>query len=217
MADNDSRAGAGYTRPDILRYLAEVHVADKGAFAEAFAAPDRHGMPAIQVGPSEAKTLGMLLRLIGARKVVEVGTLAGYSALHMARALPEGGKLWSLELEQAHAEVARQNVRGAGLSDRVEVLVGPALETLSSLTSQGPFDAVFIDADKGHYAEYGVWAADNLRPGGLLLADNAFFFGQLLSDSPDAASVRALHEQSRTAFDTVCIPTPDGLLMGLRR
>lgn len=217
MADHDSRAGAGYARPDILAYLADLHVGDKGAFAEAFAAPDKHGMPAIQVGPSEAKTLSLLLRLVGARKVVEVGTLAGYSALHLARALPPEGKLWSLELEPAHAEVAREHVRAAGFEDRVEIRVGPALELLGGLQSEGPFDAVFIDADKGHYAEYGAWAAANLRTGGLLLADNAFFFGLLLSDEPDAASVRSLHEQSRQAFDTVCIPTPDGLLLGVRR
>lgn len=217
MADHDSRRGARYAGPEILDYLADLHVADTGPFAEAFQAPERHGMPAIQVGPSDAKTLALLLRIAGARKVVELGTLAGYSALHLASALPPDGKLWSLELDPGHARVAREHLDSAGLSERVEVVVGPALKTLRTLVQHGPFDAVFLDADKEHYAEYGAWAADNLRPGGLLLADNAYFFGQLLTDEPGAASVRALHECSRADFDTVCVPTPDGLLLGVRR
>ncbi len=135
----------------------------------------------------------------------------------MAHSLPADGHLWTLELEEKHASVARENLAQAGLSDRVEVLVGPALESLPGLESHGPFDAVFLDADKGRYDQYGRWAAINLRPGGLLLVDNAYYFGQLMDQSPEAAAVRRCHEEAVQAFDTVCIPTPDGLLLGIKK
>jgi caffeoyl-CoA O-methyltransferase len=174
-------------------------------------------MPAIQVAPSEGKLLGMLIALAGARRVVEVGTLAGYSALRIARALPEDGKLWSIEYDPRHAAVARASIAAAGLSERVEVLEGPGVEVLARLVPHGPFDAVFIDADKGNYDRYGRWAHANLRSGGLLLGDNAYLFGRLLEDSPEAAAMRRFHEEAAASFDTVCIPTPDGLLLGVKR
>ncbi len=161
--------------------------------------------------------MALLLRLIDARKVVEIGTLAGYSAIHLARALPDSGMLWTIEREPAHADVARKNLRRAGLDGVATVLVGPALDVLPTLEAHAPFDAVFLDADKGNYDRYGRWAARNLRPGGLLLGDNAYFFGDLLDDNPEAAAMRLWHEESRRQFDTVCIPTPDGLLLGIKR
>ncbi|MGH7536487.1 MAG: O-methyltransferase, partial [Gemmatimonadales bacterium] len=185
--------------------------------ARAFDAPARHGLPPIQVGMSEGKLLTLLLRMAAAKRVVEFGTLAGYSALRMARALPEDGHLWSLELDPRHAEVARENLRAAGFGQRVTVITGPALDALQGLAAQGPFDAVFLDADKGRYDLYGAWAAAHLRPCGLLLVDNAYYFGDLLGDAPDAAAVRRCHEAAAGDFDTVCIPTPDGLLLGIRR
>jgi len=221
VADLDSRQGHRYDSPEILAYLNELHAGHEGAhgsgLAAAFAAPGLRGLPAIQVGMSEGKLLTLLLRLVGAKKVVEFGTLAGYSAIRMAQALPGDGRLWTLELEEKYAAVARENLALAGLSDRVEVLVGPALDALSALEAEGPFDAIFIDADKGRYDLYGRWAAANLRPGGLLLVDNAYYFGQLMDQSPDAVAVRRCHEEAAQAFDTVCIPTPDGLLLGIRK
>ena len=166
---------------------------------------------------SEGKLLTLLLRLAGAKKVVEFGTLAGYSAIRMAQALPPDGHLWTLELDEKHAAVARQNLATAGLSGRVEVLVGPAIQTMPRLEAEGPFDAVFLDADKGRYDIYGRWAATNLRPGGLLLVDNAYYFGQLMDGSQEAIAVRRCHEEAARAFDTVCIPTPDGFLLGIKK
>ena len=174
-------------------------------------------MPAIQVAPSEGKLIGVLIALAGARRVVEVGTLAGYSALRIAHALPAGGKLWSIEYDPRHAAVARRTIAEAGLSERVEVLEGAGLDVLARLTSEGPFDAMFIDADKGNYDRYGRWAREHLRTGGLLLGDNAYFFGRLLEDGPEALVMRRFHEEAAAHFDTVCIPTPDGLLMGIKR
>ena len=220
MADVDSRQGHRYDTPAILNYLNELHAGHGAALnaglADAFAAPGLNGMPAIQVGMSEGKLLTLLLRLTGAKKVVEFGTLAGYSAIRMAQALPRDGHLWTLELEETFAGVARVNIATAGLSERVTVLVGPALDSLPLLAAHAPFDAVFLDADKGRYDQYGAWAAANLRQGGLLLVDNAYFFGQLLEHSAEAAAVRRCHEDAAKAFDTVCIPTPDGLLLGIR-
>jgi predicted O-methyltransferase YrrM len=217
MADNDSRSGARYADPDIVRYTNGVHAGHDAALARAFDAPDAHEMPAIQLGASEGRLLQMLCGLVGARRAVEVGTLAGYSALHIARGMGREGRLWTVEFDPRHAEVARSNIADAGLDDRIEVCVGPALDVLPTLTEHGPFDVVFIDADKGNYDRYGRWARENLRPGGLLIADNAFFFGKLLDDRPDAAAVRRMHEEVAEAFDSVCVPTPDGMVVGVRR
>jgi caffeoyl-CoA O-methyltransferase len=217
MADDSSRAGTRYVDPDILRYVDELHATHDEPLARAFAAPAARGMPTIMVGPSEARLLELLLRLVGAEKVVEIGTLAGYSAIRMARALPAGGRLWSLELDPDHAAVARENLAAAGLAERVEVRCGAASDLLPDLAAEAPFDAVFIDADKAGYAGYGEWAERHLRPGGLLLADNAYLFGRLIEDSDEARAMRAFHERARVAFDTVCIPTPDGLLLGIKR
>jgi caffeoyl-CoA O-methyltransferase len=216
MADTTSRSGVTYASGDLLEYLQRTHVVHDAGLQHAFDAPGREGMPAIQVGPSEGKTLQLLLRMIGAKKVVEIGTLAGYSAIHMARGLAPGGHVWSIEFDKKHAEVARLALKAAGVADRVTVLDGAALDVLPTLEQHGPFDAVFIDADKANYDRYGRWAAQHTRPGGLLLGDNAFFFGKLLEDSPPAAAMRRFHEEARQHYDTVCIPTPDGLLLGVR-
>lgn len=214
MADSQSRAGKGYETPAILDYVARVHAGHDAALAQAFTVPE--GIPAIQVGPSEGRLLYVLLKLAAARKVVEVGTLVGYSAIHMARALPPGGHLWSIEFEAHHADVARQNIAKAGLADRVTVLVGAGRDVLPTLDQHGPFDAVFIDADKVNYDHYGRWAIDHLRTGGLVLGDNAYLFGELMDDSDRGRAMRAFHELVAKTCDSTCIPTPDGLVLGVK-
>lgn len=216
MADNDSRSGRRYSTPELLAFVDSTHAAHDASLARAFAAPAQHEMPAIQVGISEGKLLTLLTRLVGARKVVEVGTLAGYSALRIARGLPVDGKLWSLELEPKHARIAQDNLEAAGLWNRVKVLIGPALASLKTLEAEAPFDLVFLDADKEGYLDYARWAHANLRPGGLLLADNAYLFGQLLAETPGAERMREFHRFTAEHFDSVCIPTPDGLVLGLK-
>ncbi|MEO7093877.1 MAG: O-methyltransferase [Polyangiales bacterium] len=217
MADNTSRSGVTYASGELLEYLQRTHVTHDAGLLQAFDAPGREGIPAIQVGPSEGKTLQLMMRMIGAKKVVEVGTLAGYSAIHLACGLAPGGHLWSIEFEKKHAEIARRALQTAGVADRVTVLEGAGLDVLPTLEQHGPFDAVFIDADKANYDQYGRWAAKHTRAGGLLLGDNAFFFGKLLEDSPPAASMRRFHEEARQHYDTVCMPTPDGLLLGVHK
>ncbi|HEX4452603.1 MAG TPA: O-methyltransferase [Kofleriaceae bacterium] len=214
MADNDSRAGARYDSRDIIDYVTRVHAAHDVALAHAFATPAF--MPAIQLGQSEGRLLQLLIKLARAEKVVEVGTLAGYSAIHIARALPSQGRLWTVEYEPKHAEVARANLAAAGLTN-VDVVVGAGRDVLPTIEHHGPFDAVFIDADKANYDHYGRWAIANLRPGGIVIGDNAYYFGDLLADSPSATAMRAFHELVAAACDSVCIPTPDGLVLGLKR
>ncbi len=215
MADADSRAGARYDSRDVIDYVTRVHAGHDAALAHAFATPAF--MPAIQLGQSEGRLVQLLIKLARAEKVVELGTLAGYSAIHIARALPTNGRLWTIEYEPKHAEVARENLRVAGVADRVTVLVGAGRDVLPTLEPDGPFDAVFIDADKANYDHYGRWAIANLRPGGIVIGDNAYFFGDLLADSPSATAMRGFHEHVAATCDSVCIPTPDGLVLGLKR
>jgi len=217
MADDTSRLGNRYCTPELLTWVEGVHAPHDEALEQAFTAPGQQGMPAIMVGPSEGRALELLARMVGARRIVEVGTLAGYSTIWLARALGPGGKLWTLESEPAHAEVARRSLERAGLGASVEILVGPALDTLPTIERHGPFDVVFVDADKASYDRYGQWAAAHVRPGGLLLGDNAYLFGELLGDSDRARAMRRFHEAAREYFHTVCLPTPDGLLLGVRK
>lgn len=215
MADTTSRAGTRYTNPELLDYVNRTHVPHDAGLAQAFAVPE--GIPAIQVGPSDGRLLHLLLKLANAKKVVEVGTLIGYSAVHMARAVPRDGHVWSIEFEPKHAEVARANLVAAGLADRVTVIVGAGKDILPTLVDRGPFDAVFIDADKVNYDFYGQWAIDNLRTGGLVLGDNAYLFGELLEDSDRGRGMRTFHELVAATCDSVCCPTPDGLVVGIKR
>jgi caffeoyl-CoA O-methyltransferase len=218
MADVSSRTGTRYANAEVLTYVERLHAPHDAWLESAFGAPAREGLPQIQVGPSEGKLVNLLLALIGPRRVVEIGTLAGYSALWIARALAADGHLWTFEREPKHRQLAEQLFREAGLGARVTCIEGDALTGLDRLASEhAPFDAVFIDADKGNYDRYGRFAAQHLRSGGLLLADNAYFFGKLLEDSVEARAMRSFHEEAAQAFNTVCIPTPDGLVLGVKR
>ncbi|HEX4418246.1 MAG TPA: O-methyltransferase [Kofleriaceae bacterium] len=215
MADSASRASGRLLPPEVIDYVNRVHVPHDAGLARAYEVPE--GIPAIQVGPSDGRLLALLLRLIQAKRVVEVGTLVGYSAIHMARALAPGGHLWSVEYEPRHAEVARANFAAAGVADRVTVHVGAGRDVLPTLEAHGPFDAVFIDADKDSYAHYGQWAIDHLRPGGLVLGDNSYLFGELLEDNARGRAMRAFHELVAQHCDSVCAPTPEGLVVGIKR
>jgi caffeoyl-CoA O-methyltransferase len=218
MADNDSRAGKRYDDPATRSFLDTLHAPHDAALERAFTTPQQNpNIPAIMLGQSEAKMVELLLRLQGAKKVVEVGTLVGYSALRIARAIGPHGKLWTIEYDPTHAAIARDNIAAGGFADRVEVVVGKGVDVLPTLEQHGPFDAVFLDADKEGYQRYGVWATRHLRTGGLLIADNAYVFGELLADTAPGRSVKQLHEDVARHFDSVCIPTPDGVLVGIKK
>ncbi|RNC80635.1 MAG: O-methyltransferase [Phycisphaera sp.] len=158
---------------------------------------DGAGLPEIQISPAQGKLLYLLAKLVGAKRILEIGTLGGYSTIWLGRALPDGGELVTLEYEQLHAEVARSNLEHAGLGDRAQVVVGAALETLPGLEGGEPFDLVFIDADKENYPGYLKWAIKLTRPGGLILADNVVREGEVIdteSEDPFVQGVRMFNE-----------------------
>ena len=215
MADSDSRAGERYATRPILDWCIDVHARQDDALTRAFTTPA--DVPAIMVGPSEGQLVALLCRLANVRRAVEVGTLIGYSALHVARALPADGHLWTIEFDRKHADLARANLAAAGVAGKVTVCDGAGVDVLPTLEPHGPFDAVFIDADKVNYHHYGRWAVANLRPGGIVLGDNAYLFGELLDDSDRGKAMREFHQIVAASCDSVCIPTPDGLVLGIKR
>lgn len=218
MADVDSRVGKTYASGDILDFVAQVHAPHDEALDLAFSAPLRTSLPSIQVGPSEGKLLSLLVRLSHAKKVVEVGTLAGYSGLWIARGLPADGVLYTIDHDPEACRVAHSHFEAGGVGDRVKVVQADGPEGLASIESHGPFDLMFVDADKGRYDVYARWAVANLKPGGLLVGDNAFFFGNLLDTTNSSAhAMREFHENMARFFDSVCIPTPDGMAVGILR
>lgn len=218
MANDDSREGRSYLTGPILDWLADRHAPHDEALQRAYDASAANGFRPIQLEPSEGRLLSLLMRMIGARRVVEIGTLAGYSAIWLARGLAPGGRLWTIERDERAAAIARENLVAAGVADHVEVRQGDAAAALAELAAEGPFDAVFVDADKLSYPAYGDWAAEQLRPGGLLIADNTLVFGELLDEDDErAAAMRRFHEDAAARFESVNVPTPDGLLLGLRR
>jgi predicted O-methyltransferase YrrM len=177
------------------RYIDALFVADDAALKAALAASRAAGLPDIQVSAGQGKFLYLLAKMTGARRVLELGTLGGYSTIWLARALPEDGKLVTLEYEPRHAEVARENLARAGVADRVEVVVGPALSTLPGVIERtaGPFDLVFLDADKVNYSNYLTLVLGAVRSGSVILADNVVRGGAVLefaSADPSAAAAR---------------------------
>jgi predicted O-methyltransferase YrrM len=185
------------------------------------------GLPPINVSPNQGKLLHLLARLQGARTILEIGTLGGYSTIWLARALPAGGRLVTLEADPKHAEVARANIARAGLADVVELRLGPALEILPQLAAEGPgpFDLIFIDADKQSYADYFAWALRLSRRGSLIVADNIVRNGAVIdpaSDDPRVQGARRFNELlaaeprvSATAIQTVGSKGYDGFALAL--
>ena len=211
------------------RYIDGLLVPADPVLRDVLSSTERAGMPPIQVSPSQGKLLYLLARFGRARRILELGTLAGYSTIWMARALPPDGRLITLESDPAHAEVARSNLDRAGLAGRVEVMVGPALRTLPQLLSRGeqPFDLVFLDADKTNYAAYLQLVLPLTRPGSLIVADNVVRDGQVLDPAPGDESARgarafnaALAAEPRvdaTVLQVVGTKGYDGLAIALVR
>ncbi|WP_047863931.1 O-methyltransferase [Rubrobacter aplysinae] len=191
-------------RDDLGELLSEVEGYIGGLFSPqdhaleaALEESRRAGLPEIHISPAQGRLMQFLAELGGARRVLEIGTLGGYSAIYLARALPEDGEMISLELEEDHARVARANLERAGLDTKVEVRVGDARESLDKIqaSEEGPFDLVFIDADKEAYPEYLDYALRLTRPGSVIMADNTIWGGAVMDDSDEEGS--ALHEFNR--------------------
>jgi predicted O-methyltransferase YrrM len=181
---------------DVDRYINDLFAPPDPALAAALASIDASGMPPIQVSPGQGKFLYLLARLVGARRILEIGTHAGYSTIWLARALPEDGHLVTLELSEKHAAVARANLARAGCSRQVDVIVGHALETLAALARRGepPFDVVFIDADKQSYCAYLEWSLKLTRSGSLIAIDNVVRAGGVLAPPPGDEAARGARD-----------------------
>ncbi|MBC3841551.1 O-methyltransferase [Streptacidiphilus sp. 4-A2] len=212
---------------DVDQYFTDTLGLNDPALEAALKSSEAAGLPPIAVSAPQGKLLQLLAVVRGARNILEIGTLGGYSTIALARALPEGGRLVSLEFSAKHAEVARGNIAAAGLADRVEVRVGAALDSLPQLQADGlgPFDLVFIDADKVNNAAYVRWALELARPGTLIVVDNVVRDGRVLDSSgedPSVSGTRAALEfiaaeprLDGTAVQTVGSKGYDGFVLAL--
>lgn len=177
------------TPADVDTFLDATMLDDDPALSAALEASDAAGLPKIAVSAQQGKFLSLLAAATGARRILEIGTLGGFSTIWLARGAGPDGRVTTLEYEPKHAEVARANIDRAGVGDRVEVIVGAALETLPTVTG-GPFDLVFIDADKENNAGYLEWAVKLTRPGSVIVVDNVIREGAILSEGSDDGVVQ---------------------------
>jgi caffeoyl-CoA O-methyltransferase len=210
---------------EITRYTEQTFAPEDPTLAEIRTRSDAAGLPHIQVGALDGLHLEVLARAFGSKKAVEIGTLGGYSGVCLLRGMGEGSHLWTFELDHKHAVVARQSFAHAGFGDRADVIEGPASAKLASIERHAPFDLVFIDADKEGYPGYLAWAAEHLRLGGVVLADNAFLFGEIVHDPAarpeEATRIRAMREFHQQLvrggrFRSTMLPTGEGLALGVK-
>jgi len=188
-------------RKSIETAITQLFAAEDEGLQYALAAAKEAGLPEIQISPVQGKFLQLLAAACQARKILEIGSLAGYSGIWLARSLPEGGRLITLEVNPHHAEVVRNSFTRAGVDNRAEVRVGRALDLLPHLESEAPFDLVFIDADKPPYPRYLDWALRLTRPGSIIVADNCIRKGAALHQSNDEATAGLFEYNRRIASD----------------
>ncbi len=218
---------ADKTWGEVDAFLSGLVVGKDKALDDALAASKAAGLPDIEVAPTHGKLLMLLAKISGARRILEIGTLGGYSTIWLARALPEGGMLITLEANAEHAEVARKNIANAGLAEMVDVRVGPALTTLPKLEKEGagPFDFFFLDADKTNNPAYFEWALKLSRKGSVIVADNVVRWGAITDDKSTDPSVKGTRHfmelvardkrVSATAIQTVGAKGHDGFALAV--
>jgi caffeoyl-CoA O-methyltransferase len=213
----------GNCDPALAAYVNRVYAPEDDALREIRERCSQAGLPDIQLAALDARHLEVLARASAARRVVEIGTLGGYSGVSLLRGMGPNGTLDTIEISPKNAEIARESFRKAGFAQQVRVHVGPAEEILPQLTAHSPFDLCFIDADKEGYPDYLDWAADNLRPGGLVVLDNAFLFGNLPQEpaGEHKVSIAALQDVHETLarsgrFRSTVLPTGEGLAVGVK-
>ncbi|MEW6181301.1 MAG: O-methyltransferase [Chloroflexota bacterium] len=175
-------------------YLSSLFLPADATLEQALRVSQAAGLPSIQVSPLQGKLLHLLAKSIAARRILEIGTLGGYSTIWLARALPPDGLLITLERDPKHAAVARENLAGAGVSERVEIHLGQALDSLARLVeeNQPPFDLIFIDADKPNYPAYFEWSLKLSHPGTLIVADNVIRKGRIIESQSEDANVQGM-------------------------
>jgi len=208
-------------------YFGDLLLPADDALNDALKTNERAGLPQIDVTRLQGRFLEFLVRISGARCILEIGTLGGYSTIWLARALPGDGRIVSLELDPHHAEIARRNLENAGLLDSVDLIIGPAIETLPTLknSAAAPFDLIFIDADKQGYPDYLRWALKLSRPGTVIVADNVVREGKVVdpkSEDPNVLGVRRFTEMlaaeprlSSTVLQTVGTKGYDGFALAI--
>jgi caffeoyl-CoA O-methyltransferase len=223
MPDSPEDKGFGAGDPALARWAESIFHPEDDVLREIRERSIRAGLPAIAVGRFDGLHLEVLARAFGARKAVEIGTLGGYSGVCLLRGMAPDGVLHTFELSAKNAEVARESFRKAGVLERAHVHVGPAVQTLREIEPLGPFDLVFIDADKPSYPDYLRWAADHLRIGGAVLADNTLGWGVIHKDdhgkdSRNIAALRSFDQQLAQSgrFRATMLPTAEGLALGVR-
>jgi caffeoyl-CoA O-methyltransferase len=214
----------GQADPALASWAERTYAPEDPALREIRERSAAAGLPPIQVGPFDGLHLEVLARACGARRAVEIGTLGGYSGLCLLRGMGPTGRLDTFELEPRHAEVARRTFERAGVAGQVRLHLGPASDTLPAIERDGPFDLVFVDADKAGYPAYLAWAERHLRLGGLLVADNAFAFGHV--HDPAAAGPERAEAEAVAAFNdrlarggrfrATILPTGEGLSVGVK-
>jgi predicted O-methyltransferase YrrM len=207
---------------EVDRYIANALLGSDAALEQALNASSAAGLPAIQVSPAQGKLLMLLAQMVGARRILEIGTLAGYSTIWLARGLAAGGRIITLEADERHAEIARRNFLTAALTDRIELRVGKALKTLPRVAAEGlgPFDLIFVDADKKNIPDYFSWSLTLSRPGSLIIVDNVVRDGELVdrrNTEPNIEGVRRFLQMAGrerrvagTALQTVGLKGYDG-------
>lgn len=206
------------------RYIDDTLVSTDDALEAAIASSHAAGLPSIAVSPSQGKLLFVLAKAMGARRILELGTLGGYSAIWLARALPADGRLVTIEFEPKHADVARRNLERAGVAPQVDLRVGPALDVLPQIESEklAPFDFVFIDADKTNYANYYEACLPMLRPGGILAVDNTLWSGWVADrghHDDDTVALRKFNDKLHTddRVEIALLPLGDGVTLALKK
>lgn len=206
---------------ELFNYLIEHSTPEDPFLREVREAATAAGLPAIWISPEQAVFMGILLEISGARKVLEIGTLGGYSAIAMAQAMGPKGHVDTLEIDPNHAAFAREWIAKGNYEARIDVHLGAALDTLPGLAGQTPYDAVFIDADKGNYASYLDRTLDMVKDGGLVMVDNAFAFGRILEDqttTDDVWAIRAFNDlmAREKRVSSQIVPVADGLWVGVK-
>lgn len=207
------------------RYIADSLVEQDDALLQALATNAAAGLPAHDVAPNQGKLLQLFARMVNAKRILEIGTLGGYSTIWLARALPADGTLITLEADESHAAVARQNIARAGLAGQVELRVGPAISHLPTLQTLAPFDLIFIDADKPSNPDYLRWALKLARPGTVIIGDNVVRDGAVTDAASTDARVQGVREfftmmaaeprLSATALQTVGSKGWDGFSLAI--
>ncbi len=211
--------------PKLTHYIEQTFHPEDDVLKAIRQAGEAEGLPLIQVGTLDALHLEVITRAVNAKKAVEIGTLFGYSGVCIARGLPDNGKLYTFEADSKHVRIAKSSFQNAKVDHKIEIFTGPAINNLPKISSHGPFDLVFIDADKENYPNYLNWAGENLKIGGIVLGDNTLAFGMIADEEfenpENRATVQALRLFNNQAanggrFRATLLPTGEGLTMAIK-